>query len=148
MHKARGTWDFVKHEWVIYFFGLGTDARWSSILPDCSLMMSEKKSSSGTVAPRLFWLSWGGREAPSSSCGKELRWSSILAPWHRINMSKKLSSGIESCCFDPGGHRPGRCGRATRCSSILLLCIPTIKSIRSSWTSPGNKRLALKIDRE
>lgn len=34
-----------------YLRGFGTVARWSSILPDCSLIIREKKSSSGTVEP-------------------------------------------------------------------------------------------------
>ena len=51
--------------------GGGTAALWSSIRPDWSLSMREKKSSSGTVGAFL---------GSGLSSGNELRWSSNLEP--------------------------------------------------------------------
>lgn len=85
-----------------------TAARWSSIRPPCTRIMSEKKSSSGTVAPALFVLLltqfrrllFGGSPCSMSNVtfvrGNSDRCSSRREPWHRISMSRNASSGAGS----------------------------------------------------
>ena len=67
--------------------GRGSALLWSSSLPACNLVMSDRKSSSGSVA---------AAGASTSPAGKCVRWSSSLEPWHRISCSKKFSSGKEA----------------------------------------------------
>lgn len=56
-----------------------------------------------------------------------------------MSISRKASSGpslsddaSEASVDTVGRANPGRAGNETLCSSILLLCIPTISSSRSS----------------
>lgn len=68
--------------------GRGTVALWSSIRPDWNRIMSEKKSSSGTVAPLFEAPACGAGASDSTStagAGSGDRWSSSRDPWHRTN---------------------------------------------------------------
>lgn len=69
----------------IYLVGrMGTVARWSSIRPDCKRIISEKKSSSGTVVPRapwfLLWIGGCSSLSVSTTLGNADLCSSILEP--------------------------------------------------------------------
>lgn len=94
--KKRNIKEGAKRAQKIYLCSRrGTGALWSSILPDWNLMMSEKKSSSGTVAP-LFCVVGGGRSDSKSTAGtgRGERWSSSREPWQRTSWSRNESSGI------------------------------------------------------
>lgn len=85
-----------------------TAALWSSIRPPWTRIISEKKSSSGTVAPALFVLALMhprrllfGNSPCSTSCvtfgrGNSDRCSSKREPWHLISISRNASSGAGS----------------------------------------------------
>lgn len=68
--------------------------------------------------------------------------------WHLISISKKSSDPsvlfVTGKDCPGGGTSPGRWGSSTLCSSILLLCIPAIRSISSSapFSSKKHKKVA------
>lgn len=75
----------------------------------------------------------------------------IITTWQRINISKKLSSGraelswAETSAFEDNRRRmsalalfkPGNLGKEARCSSMRRLCMPAIKSNKSSFKREG-----------
>lgn len=82
---------------ILFYLWLtrGTAALWSSILPPWTLIINEKKSSSGTVAP-LFCGRGTGLSLSSLStmgAGNWERWSSRRLAWHLTSWSRKRSSG-------------------------------------------------------